>query len=373
MPHLFDPLTLRGVTIPNRVFVSPMCEYSATDGLPNDWHLVHLGSRAVGGAGLVITEATAVRPEGRISPQDLGIWSDGHIDPFARIVRFVHAQGARAGIQLAHAGRKASTQRPWDGDGTVAEADGGWTQVVAPSPLRHADHYPAPIALTEDGIREVIDGFVSAGVRACAAGFDVLEVHAAHGYLLHQFLSPLSNRRDDAWGGDLTGRTRLLREVVSALRAACPDAMVLFVRLSATDWTAGGWDLEQTIALVRMLAPLGVDLIDCSTGGNVHRTRIPVGPGYQVPFAAAVRRETGVPTTAVGLITSAVQAEQLVSLGEVDAVQLARELLRDPYWPLHAARELGHPLTWPAQYLRAAPAGTQARVPVEPSGGDAKP
>lgn len=368
MPHLFDPLTLRGLTIPNRVFVSPMCEYSATDGFPTDWHLVHLGSRAVGGAGLVIAEATAVRPEGRISPQDVGLWSDAHVDPFERIVRFVHAQGARAGVQLAHAGRKASTFRPWEGDGTVGEAEGGWTTVVAPSAIPHAEHYPTPSALTEGGIRLVIDGFVSAGLRACAAGFDVLEIHAAHGYLLHQFLSPLSNQRDDGWGGGFEGRTRLLREVVSGLRAACPDHIVLFVRLSATDWTEGGWDLEQTIALVRMLAPLGVDLIDCSTGGNVHRARIPVGPGYQVPFAAAVRRETGVPTTAVGLITSAVQAEQLVSLGEVDAVQLARELLRDPYWPLHAARELAQPITWPVQYLRAAPPGTRVRVPVEPLG-----
>lgn len=365
MAHLFDPLSIRDLQFANRVFVSPMCEYSSTDGYANDWHFVHLGSRAVGAAGLVMTEATAVLPEGRISPQDLGIWSDGHVAPLARIVRFIHEQGSLAGMQLAHAGRKASTWRPWEGHGTVPAEAGGWRKVVAPSAAAFADRYPLPQALTGDGIREVVAAFAQAARRACAAGFRVIEIHAAHGYLIHEFLSPLSNRRDDAYGGAFENRTRLLREIVAAVRSAWPERAPLFVRLSATDWVDGGWDLEQSVELARGLKDLGVDLIDCSSGGNVPAAGIPVGPGYQTPLAAAIRREAGIMTGAVGMITSAVQAEQIVGTGEADAVFLARELLRDPYWPLRAARELGQSITWPVQYLRAAPEGAQARVPVD--------
>jgi 2,4-dienoyl-CoA reductase-like NADH-dependent reductase (Old Yellow Enzyme family) len=365
MAHLFDPLSIRDLELANRVFVSPMCEYSSTDGYATDWHFVHLGSRAVGAAGLVMTEATAVLPEGRISPQDLGIWSDGHVAPLARIVRFIHEQGSLAGMQLAHAGRKASTWRPWEGLGTVPAEAGGWSKVVAPSAVAFADHYPLPQALTGDGIREVVAAFAQAARRACQAGFRVLEIHAAHGYLIHEFLSPLSNRRDDAYGGAFENRTRLLREIVAAVRSAWPERAPLFVRLSATDWVDGGWDLEQSVELARGLKDLGVDLIDCSSGGNLPAAAIPVGPGYQTPLAAAIRRQAGIMTGAVGMITSAVQAEQIVGTGEADAVFLARELLRDPYWPLRAARELGQSITWPVQYLRAAPEGARARVPVD--------
>lgn len=374
MTHLFDPLTIRGLTLANRVFVSPMCEYSSVDGFANDWHLVHLGSRAVGGAGLVLTEATAVLPEGRISPQDLGIWSDDHIEPLARIVRFIHAHGSVAGMQLAHAGRKASTRRPWDGPGTVPEHTGGWTKVVAPSALAFADGYRVPEALTIDGIREVITGFAAAARRAWAAGFRVAEIHAAHGYLLHAFLSPLSNRREDAYGGSFENRTRLLREVVAAVRAVWPEHAPVFVRISATDWVDGGWDLEQSVELARGLKSAGIDLVDCSSGGNAPQARIPVGPGYQTPFAERIRRDADILTGAVGMITSPTQAEQIVGTGQADAVIIARELLRDPYWPLRAARELGQATTWPVQYLRAAPTGSTARLasPLEDAPGSAE-
>lgn len=365
MPHLFDPLTLRSVTFPNRVFVSPMCEYSATDGFVNDWHFVHLGSRAVGGAGLVMTEATAITPEGRISPEDIGLWSDAHIEPIARIVRFIHAQGSIAGMQLAHAGRKASTYRPWSGDGAVPVADGGWTNVVAPSALPFASHYPQPAALTAEGIRDTIAAFAAAARRAREAGLRVVEIHAAHGYLLHEFLSPLSNQRTDDYGGSFANRTRLLVEVVAAVRAVWPDELPLFVRISATDWTDGGWDLPQSIELARLLKPAGVDLVDCSSGGNVSGARIPLGPGYQTAFADELRRATGIATGAVGLITTAVQAEHVVFTGQADAVFVARELLRDPYFPMRAARELGQAITWPAQYLRAGPAGAAPRRPID--------
>lgn len=364
MPHLFDPLTLRSVTFPNRVFVSPMCEYSATDGLVNDWHFVHLGSRAVGGAGLVMTEATAVVPEGRISPEDLGLWSDAHIEPLARIVRFIHAQGSVAGMQLAHAGRKASTYRPWSGDGAVPVADGGWANVVAPSALAFASHYPTPTALTAQGIRDTIAAFAQAAHRAHEAGLRVVEIHAAHGYLLHEFLSPLSNQRTDDYGGSFANRTRLLLEVVAAVRAVWPESLPLFVRISATDWTDGGWDLPQSVELARLLKPAGVDLVDCSSGGNVSGARIPLGPGYQTSFADEIRRAAGIATGAVGLITTPVQAEHVVFTGQADAVFLARELLRDPYFPMRAARELGQAMTWPAQYLRAGPAGAAPRTPI---------
>jgi 2,4-dienoyl-CoA reductase-like NADH-dependent reductase (Old Yellow Enzyme family) len=365
MPHLFESLTLRDVTFQNRVAVSPMCEYSSENGLANDWHFVHLGSRAVGGAGLVLTEATAVLPEGRISPQDLGIWSDDHIEPLKRITRFVHEQGSAAGIQLAHAGRKASTYRPWDGQGAVPEARGGWRRIVGPSPLAFAEGYAVPEALTEVEVQAVVDAFAQAGRRACDAGFCVVEIHAAHGYLLHEFLSPISNRRQDRYGGSFENRTRLVREVVLAVRGVWPQRLPLFVRISATDWEAGGWDLEQSIELARQLQPLGVDLIDCSSGGNVAQAKIPVGPGYQTPFAERIRRETGIATGAVGLITSAVQADHIIDKGQADLVLLAREFLRDPYWPLRAARELGHAIPWPTQYLRAAPEGSQARAAVD--------
>ena len=365
MAHLFDPLSIRDLTFANRVFVSPMCEYSSTDGYANDWHFVHLGSRAVGGAGLVLTEATAIVPEGRISPQDLGIWSDDHIAPLARIVRFIREQGSVAGMQLAHAGRKASTYRPWEGLGTVPESAGGWTNVVAPSAVAFADHYPKPQALTSDGIQEIVAAFAEAARRACEAGFRVIEIHAAHGYLIHEFLSPLSNRRQDAYGGSFENRTRLLREIVAAVRSSWPEGAPLFVRISATDWIDGGWDIQQSVELARRLKEIGVDLIDCSSGGNVAHAQIPVGPGYQTRFAEKIRRETGIMTGAVGMIVSPAQAEHIVATGQADAVIIAREFLRDPYWPLRAARELGQPISWPVQYLRAAPEGAQARVPVD--------
>jgi 2,4-dienoyl-CoA reductase-like NADH-dependent reductase (Old Yellow Enzyme family) len=364
MPHLFDPLTIRDLSLANRVVVSPMCEYSSTDGFVNDWHFVHLGSRAVGGAGLVLTEATAVLPEGRISPQDLGIWSDKHVEPLARVVRFIHEQGSVAGMQLAHAGRKASTYRPWEGNSAVPESEGGWKKVVAPSALRFTDNYPMPQALTNDGIREIVAAFAAAARRACDAGFRVIEIHGAHGYLIHEFLSPLSNQRDDAYGGSFENRTRFIREIVAGVRSSWPKGAPLFVRISATDWVDGGWDVRQSVELARGLKELGVDLVDCSSGGTVPHAETPVGPGYQTAFAEQIRRETGIMTGAVGMITSPVQAEHIIATGQADAVIMAREFLRDPYWPLRAARELGQPISWPIQYLRAAPKGAQARVPI---------
>jgi 2,4-dienoyl-CoA reductase-like NADH-dependent reductase (Old Yellow Enzyme family) len=340
MAHLFDPLTIRDVEFANRVFVSPMCQYSSADGLPNDWHLVHLGSRAVGGAGLVMTEATAVLPEGRISPQDLGIWNDGHVEPLRRIGRFIHEQGSVAGMQLAHAGRKASTHRPWDDDGAVPESEGGWRNVVAPSAITFTENYPKPQALTRDGIRETVAAFAAAARRACDAGFRVIEIHAAHGYLIHEFLSPLSNQRDDDYGGSFENRTRMLREIVQAVRGAWPKGAPLFVRISATDWVEGGWNLEQSIALARELKQLGVDLIDCSSGGSVPHVKIPVGAGYQTPFAQRIRQEAAILTGAVGMITSPAQAEHIINTGQADAILMAREFLREPYWPLRAAQEL---------------------------------
>ena len=352
MPHLFEPLALRGLTLRNRIAVSPMCQYSCVDGLANDWHLVHLGARAVGGAGLVFSEATAVEARGRISPVDLGLWDDRQVEPLARIVRFVEAQGAAAGVQLAHAGRKGSTAAPWEGRAGVPAAEGGWTP-VAPSALAYAEGYPDPAALDAAGIAAVVAAFAAAARRARAAGFRVAEVHAAHGYLLHQFLSPLANRREDAWGGSFENRTRLLREVVSAVRAAWPEDLPVVVRLSATDWVEGGWDLEQSIALCRTLGPLGVDLVDVSSGGLSPRQKIPAGPGYQTGFAERIRREAGIPTGAVGMLTSPEQCDHAVRTGQADLVLLARELLRDPYFPLRAAKALGHEGPWPRQYLRA--------------------
>jgi 2,4-dienoyl-CoA reductase-like NADH-dependent reductase (Old Yellow Enzyme family) len=364
MASLFDPLAIREVKFANRVFVSPMCEYSSVDGFATDWHLVHLGSRAVGGAGLVLTEATAVLPEGRISPQDLGIWSDDHIKTLSRIVSFIHEQGSVAGMQLAHAGRKASTHRPWEGEGAMPENEGGWKTVVAPSAIPFADNYPMPQALTVDGIQEIMAAFAHAARRACEAGFRVVEIHGAHGYLIHEFLSPLSNHRGDAYGGSFENRTRFIREIVTAVRTSWPKGAPLFVRISATDWVEGGWDLKQSIELARGLKQLGVDLIDCSSGGSVPHAKIPAGPGYQTPFAQQIREKAEILTGAVGMITSPVQAEQIIATGEADAILIAREFLRDPYWPLRAAEELGQSISWPVQYLRAAPRGAHARVPV---------
>lgn len=352
---LFEPLRIRGVELRNRVGVSPMCQYSARDGFAGDWHLVHLGSFAIGGAGLVISEATAVVPEGRISPHDLGIWDDAHVPMLRRITDFVHAQGAVAGIQLAHAGRKASTWRPWQGSGAVPSEEGGWTDVWAPSPIPFSDTYPKPRELTEEGIRRVIDAFRAAAGRAVEAGFRVAEVHAAHGYLLHQFLSPLSNRRTDRYGGSFENRIRLPLEVVAAVREVWPEHLPLFVRISATDWVEGGWNVEESVAFARLLKEYGVDLVDCSSGGLVPDARIAVGPGYQVPFAERVRREAGVPTAAVGLITEPEQADRILREGQADMVLLARELLRQPHWPLLAAHRLGVDVPWPPQYERARP------------------
>lgn len=365
MSHLFESFTLRDVTLQNRIAVSPMCQYSSENGFANDWHFVHLGSRAVGGAGLVLTESTAIVPEGRISPQDLGIWGDDHIEPLKRITRFIHEQGSVAGVQLAHAGRKASTYRPWDGRGTVPEAQGGWRQVVAPSGLIFAEGYPVPEALSDGGIRAVVAAFAQAARRAFDAGFCVVELHAAHGYLLHEFLSPFSNRRQDRYGGSFENRTRLVREVVTAVRNTWPERLPLFVRISATDWEVGGWDLEQSIELARQFKSLGVDLIDCSSGGNLAEAKIPVGPGYQTPFAEEIRRQAQIATGAIGLITSPVQADHIIRTGQAEMVLLAREFLRDPYWPLRAAHELGHAVPWPAQYLRAASDGARARTTVD--------
>jgi 2,4-dienoyl-CoA reductase-like NADH-dependent reductase (Old Yellow Enzyme family) len=361
---LFSPIAFRGVTLPNRIVVSPMCEYSSVDGFANDWHLVHLGSRAVGGAGLVFTEATAVLPEGRITPNDLGIWNDGHIPMLARIVEFLHRQGAHAAIQLAHAGRKASMSRPWDGERHLTPADGGWEDVAAPSPIPFADHYASPHQLDLPGIERIQRAFAEAARRALNAGFDVLEIHAAHGYLLHEFLSPLSNQRTDQYGGAFDNRIRLLVETADAIRNVWPAHLPLFVRISATDWTEGGWDIEQSVALAKVLQQHGVDLIDCSSGGNVPNAAIPVGPGFQVPFAERIRRDAGIASAAVGLITEPAQADQIVRSGQADLVLLAREFLRDPYWPLCAAEALDTAVAWPPQYLRAAHRTTTARQPV---------
>jgi len=358
--HLFDTLQIREATLRNRIVVSPMCQYSSTDGFATDWHLVHLGSRAVGGAAVVFTEASAVLPDGRISPQDLGIYKDDHIEMLARIARFIRSQGAIPGTQLAHAGRKASTVRPWEGSRAVPIADGGWIP-VAPSAVPFSDTYAVPTALDLNGIRTVVKAFAEAARRACEAGFGVIEIHAAHGYLIHEFLSPLSNKRTDSYGGSFENRTRFLREVVTAVRHAWPEGNPLFVRISATDWIEGGWDLDQSVELANQLGPLGVDLIDCSSGGILPGAKIPVEPGYQVPFAEGIRRETGILTGAVGLITSATQADMILREDKADVVLLAREFLRQPYWPIRVAHELGFPVSWPVQYLRAAPDGTPAR------------
>ncbi|GAA0709026.1 NADPH dehydrogenase NamA [Dokdonella soli] len=350
--RLFEPLTIGDVTLRNRIVVSPMCEYSAVDGIPDDWHLVHLGSRAVGGTGLVFTEATAVSPEGRISPTDTGIWNNRQRDAWARIAAFITSQGALPGIQLAHAGRKASTAEPWRGGKPLPSRQGAWTP-LAPSAIPFDEGYPVPVALDADGITKVIADFRDAALRAREAGFRVIEIHAAHGYLLHEFLSPLCNQRADDHGGSLENRARLLRETVAAVREAWPAPRPLFVRVSATDWMPGGWDIDECVELARWLKRDGVDLIDCSSGGAVPHAHVPVAPGYQVPFAARIRREAGIATGAVGLITDAKQAEAIIDRGDADLVVMARELLRDPYFPRRAAAELGVKLEPPPQYQRA--------------------
>jgi len=355
-PHLFTPFTLRGVTARNRILISPMCQYSCTDGVATDWHLVHLGSRAVGGAGMVMVEASAVTPEGRISPQDMGIWNSTQRDALARVAAFISAQGAVPAIQLAHAGRKASTHRPWDdGSGEIPPEQGGW-QTVAPSALPFADTYPSPRELSTDDIAGLVDAFAAAARRSLEAGFTVVELHGAHGYLMHEFLSPLSNKRADAYGGGFAGRTRFIREVARAVRAVWPERLPLFARLSCTDWVEGGWTLEDSVALARLLREDSVDLIDCSSGGNVPRAQIPVAPGYQVQFAETIKREAGIATAAVGLITAPEQADAIVHDGQADLIALARADLRDPYWPLAAADALGADAPWPVQYERAKPA-----------------
>jgi len=351
---LFQPLRLRETTLRSRIAVSPMCQYSAREGRPTDWHLVHLGSRAVGGAGLVIAEACAVLPEGRITPDDTGLWSDAHAEAWAPITRFIADQGAVPAVQLAHAGRKASTEAPWHGGGPAGEGARGW-RPVGPSPLPFAEGYPVPRELSTDEITAVVGAFRDAARRAERAGFEVVEIHMAHGYLLHQFLSPLTNRRTDEYGGSLENRMRLPLEVARAVREAFPVERPILARISATDWVEGGWDLEQSVALARALRETGVDLVDCSSGGLVPHAKVPLAPGYQVPFAEAIRERAGVMTGAVGLITEPAQAEAIVAGGKADLVLLARQLLRDPYWPLHAAQALGVEVPWPNQYLRARP------------------
>lgn len=352
---LFSPLTIKDVTFKNRIGVSPMCQYSAEDGFANDWHLVHLGSRASGGAALVIVEATAVSPEGRISPQDLGIWKDEHIEPLARIARFIESQGAVPGIQIAHAGRKASMSAPWEGDFTVLPENGGWAPVIGPSAIAFGEHSQVPQAMTRADIQRIQRAFAEAATRALKAGFKVLEVHAAHGYLQHEFLSPLSNQRTDEYGGSFENRIRFVKENVAAVQTVWPKELPLFVRISATDWMEGGWDEEQSVQLSRELKAMGVDLIDVSSGGLVPNAKITVGPGYQVPFSDKIRNEADIQTAAVGMITDAKQADDIIRNGQADLVLLARELLRDPYWPLHAAYELEVSVTWPKQYDRAKP------------------
>lgn len=352
MSKLFESLTLREVTFRNRIWVSPMCQYSSEDGMPTDWHLVHLGSRAVGGAGLVMMEATAVSPEGRISPFDAGIWSEAHAEAYQRITRFIQSQGAVAAIQLAHAGRKGSTARPWEGGKKVDVQKGGW-EVIAPSDVAFSETYPQPRAMTHDDIARITNDFVTAARRSLMAGFEVIELHMAHGYLMHEFLSPLSNHRTDEYGGSLENRMRLPLAVAQAVRSAVPDSVPVFVRISATDWVDGGWDLEQSVVFCQRLKDIGIDLIDVSSGGNVQRAPIPVAPNYQVPFAEAIRAKAGIPTGAVGLITEPQQAEAILQNGQADAVFIAREFLRDPYFPFRAAAELQASAAIPNQYLRA--------------------
>jgi 2,4-dienoyl-CoA reductase-like NADH-dependent reductase (Old Yellow Enzyme family) len=352
MSHLFSPIKIRGVELKNRLVVSPMCQYSSRDGFANEWHLVHLGSRAAGGAAMVISEATAVSPEGRISTDDLGIWKDEHIPYLRTITKFISGQGSVPAIQLAHAGRKASHAAPWNGDHLLPVGQGGW-KPVAPSAISFSPDNAIPAALNTEGINKVREDFIVAAKRAVEAGFRILELHAAHGYLLHEFLSPLSNKRTDEYGGSFENRIRLLAEISEGIRKAVPDEYPLFVRISSTDWVDGGWTVDDSINLARILQGTGVDLMDCSSGGNIPGVRIALEPGYQVRFSETIRKETGILTAAVGLITTAVQAENILEKGQADLILMAREFLRNPYFPLHAAFELSEDIAWPKQYIRA--------------------
>ena len=353
MPHLFGPLTIHGITLRNRIGVSPMCMYSYIDGFSNDWQVIHLGARAAGGAGLVIAEATAVEPRGRITSYDVGIWSDAHIDPLARVTRVIKGSGAVAGIQIAHAGRKAGSRRPWEsGKPLLPDEPQSW-QGVGPSPIAFNEEYAVPHELSVKEVKEVQDSFRAGAQRALAAGFEWLELHAAHGYLIHSFYSPLSNQRTDEYGGSFENRIRFLLETVRAVRPVWPEHLPLTVRISGTDWVEGGWSVDDSVELARRLKTEGVDLIDCSSGGGVAQARVPIGPGYQVPISEAVRHGADILTAAVGLITAPAQADEIIRNGRADLVLLGREMLRDPYWPLHAAQILKHPAPIPAQYLRA--------------------
>ncbi|MCE6989396.1 NADH:flavin oxidoreductase/NADH oxidase [Dyadobacter sp. CY323] len=353
--RLFTPLTLKSITLKNRIVVSPMCQYSSVDGFANDWHLVHLGSRAVGGAALIIAEATAISPEARISPQDLGIWKDEHIEKLKQITDFISAQGTVPGVQLAHAGRKASTYPAWKGRGQVPLSEGGW-KTLGPSPIPFHEKEDAPLELNSEGIKKVVADFATAAERAFEAGFKVIEIHAAHGYLVHQFLSPLSNQRSDEYGGSFENRTRILLEIIDAVNVTWPDNLPVFVRISATDWAEGGWNPDESARLAQILTDKGISVIDVSSGGLASHQKIQVGPSYQVPFSARIKKETNSLTGAVGLITNAEQAEEILQNNEADLIVMAREFLRDPYFPLHAAHQLGDDVTWPVQYDRAKPA-----------------
>lgn len=355
MDHLFSTLPLQNIMVPNRIMVSPMCQYSSEDGFANDWHLVHLGSRAVGKAGIVLTEAASVSPEGRISYADLGIWKDEHIDKLKQITTFIKSQGSVPGIQLAHAGRKASKNKPWEGNIRIKPENGGWSNVVAPSAIPFKEGDPEPIALDSKGIQKVIDDFKAAARRALDAGFEIIEIHGAHGYLIHSFLSPLTNKRGGKYGGSFTNRIRLLMEIVEAVQEVWPSGLPLFVRISATDWvdSENSWDIEQSIRLAKELKNQGVDVVDVSSGGAVPYQNVPAGPGFQTKLAAQIREEADIKTTALGMITSGAQADHAIRTGQADIVALAREFLRDPYFPLHAAKEVHHDLEWPEQYQRA--------------------
>lgn len=354
MSNLFSPLKIKNITLKNRIAVSPMCQYSSKDGFASDWHLVHLGSRAVGGAGLIICEATAVSPEGRISPGDLGIWQDEHIPMLKRITEFISSQGAVPGIQLAHAGRKASHQAPWNGGKALTKNEGAW-QTVAPSAIPFANDDNLPLELSKEGIQKVINDFKTAAQRALDTGFKIIEIHAAHGYLIHEFYSPYSNKRTDGYGGSFENRIRLLLEIIDNVKEVWPGENPLFVRISATDWIDDGWTVEDSVRLAKIIKDHNVDLVDCSSGGNVPGVKIPIGPCYQLPFAEKIKKESGIMTGAVGMITTAAEAESIITNQQADIVLLAREFLRNPYFPLHAAAELNYDLTWPNQYLRAKP------------------
>ena len=352
MSRLFSPIKIRSLQLKNRIVVSPMCQYSSEDGLPTDWHFVHLGSRAVGGAALIIMEATAVSPEGRISPDDAGIWSDKHAEAYKKITAFIKSQNSIPAIQLAHAGRKASTYAPWKGRGAVDEKEGGW-QTIAPSPIPFSDNYPIPKEMSKQDIQDVLGQFKLATERSIEAGFQIIELHFAHGYLVHEFLSPLSNFRNDEYGGSLENRCRLAIEIARNVRNTIPEEMPLFVRISSTDWVEDGWDISQSVKLAEWLKDTGIDLIDCSSGGNVAKADIPLEPGYQVPFSDEIRKKVEILTAGVGLITSPEQAENIIRTGQADLIVLAREMLRNPYWPLYAAEKLKTDIQWPDQYKRA--------------------